>query len=452
MPTSLTAGVSPPGHVAIQGAKGAETSALASLGLDGDCPQAIRDVVSDEMLLQLGTLLGEPASEAALRHLNLPGAVESSEALLGAQDIAHATTSEWEMVVAEEASGLRVKSWRLPLKRGLYVYLTRAVLEGVAPRDVRAFYLDDEARALWDDSAIAIHRILDDDGDSTIARDATTGGGQSSSSRHPSESCMHRYVSRFPRPMAAREYRYARRVWHRPSDGGCYVVCRSCDFPPQSRCDAQEGGRGGAAAAAAGAYRAVHVTEYVSCTSVKACGNGESTEMVSVYFEDSQVSPKLAKMAVPKGLWPFWQKYDAALRLFAGARRAAHGRNVRRSLDGGAEQRYRHRMEREGEREQEEYDSCAFHGHEYRDYHDGGNDTYNDGLNEEIELSSHVGYRCGGGDVSECESDEEAYALAALRAQKRRGNGSVMGSSSRWARRLIIAGAVRMVQIMMATS
>ena len=51
--------------------------------------------------------------------------------------------------------------------------------------------------------------------------------GQSSPRLHRhSEWCLHQYRTRFPRPMAAREYQYARRVWHRPSDGGAYVLCR----------------------------------------------------------------------------------------------------------------------------------------------------------------------------------------------------------------------------------
>jgi hypothetical protein len=40
--------------------------------------------------------------------------------------------------------------------------------------------------------------------------------------------------TRFPPPMASREYVYARRVWHKPDDGGCYCLTRVCDHeaPP----------------------------------------------------------------------------------------------------------------------------------------------------------------------------------------------------------------------------
>ena len=39
----------------------------------------------------------------------------------------------------------------------------------------------------------------------------------------------------FPMPFAARVYLYARRVWERPSDGGCYILSRSTpelNMPP----------------------------------------------------------------------------------------------------------------------------------------------------------------------------------------------------------------------------
>ena len=56
--------------------------------------------------------------------------------------------------------------------------------------------------------------------------------------RKHTEWCLHQYRSRFPRPLAAREYQYARRVWHRPCDGGCYVVCRGLPLPDagEARC------------------------------------------------------------------------------------------------------------------------------------------------------------------------------------------------------------------------
>ena len=43
--------------------------------------------------------------------------------------------------------------------------------------------------------------------------------------------------TRWPRPLAARKYVYARRVWPRAGDGGCYSVSRACGHraAPQAR-------------------------------------------------------------------------------------------------------------------------------------------------------------------------------------------------------------------------
>ena len=72
---------------------------------------------------------------------------------------------------------------------------------------------------------------------------------------------------------AAREYQYARRVWHRPADGGCYVVCRGLALP-----DTPGGPSGG---------NAVKVTDFMSAAVLRAAPGG--AEMVSLYFEDSLV-------------------------------------------------------------------------------------------------------------------------------------------------------------------
>ena len=38
--------------------------------------------------------------------------------------------------------------------------------------------------------------------------------------------------AKWPRPLASREYLYARRVWDRPADGGCYCVAAAVDVQP----------------------------------------------------------------------------------------------------------------------------------------------------------------------------------------------------------------------------
>lgn len=155
---------------------------------------------------------------------------------------------------------------------------------------------------------------------------------------------------------ASREYHYARRVWDRPADGGCYALCRDVELPggeesgvdagaqPRSECvcgapECQQGKGGSRRAlqrvlcgvcpfqqpsapfghplttppAAEGAVKgAVRVREYVSCIAIKAHEVG--TELLTCYFEDSQVRPSIVKMVVPKSLWSLVQKYESALR------------------------------------------------------------------------------------------------------------------------------------------
>ena len=104
-------------------------------------------------------------------------------------------------------------------------------------------------------------------------------------------------------------YEYARRDWTRPTDGGCYAICRQCPLPsasPSSYC---------------------LVKEYVSACAIEATQEG--TRITTVYFENNQARPGLNKIAVPKGLLPFWFKYESSLRVFAQAKSVTR----RRSLD-----------------------------------------------------------------------------------------------------------------------
>lgn len=158
-------------------------SALGSLGLDDGAARAVRAAVTDEHLLQFGALLGEGGCEEALRALGAREAWGGGDALLGAAD-AGAATGDWERIVAERRDGIAYEAWRRPLRRGLYLYRTRAVLEGVRPADVRAFHLDDAARARWDEAATLVARVAPEE----AAPEAP-------------ESCLQKYRSRFPRPM-----------------------------------------------------------------------------------------------------------------------------------------------------------------------------------------------------------------------------------------------------------
>lgn len=267
-----------------------ELSSVASVGLDGPCPPRVRAIIPDDYLLQFGGLLEEPGALEALSSLGIPPACSGPGTLYGptVRSTLNADAGlpwEWEPLVKDERPGLFIQAWRMPLRKGLFVYKTRVVIEGVGPSEVRPFHLDDHARELWDDGALSMRRTVQ------------------GASKHE-ESSIFVSVSKFPRPLAPRRYEYARRVWNRAYDGGCYAISQSCEEGEVWEREEE---------------RAVGVKEFVSCIAIKAVAGG--TEVSTIYFEDSLVRPGLAKLAVPKGILPFWVKYVEALRVFAVARK-----------------------------------------------------------------------------------------------------------------------------------
>jgi len=341
-----------------------EPSAINSIGLDGDCPDSIRNIVTDEHLLQFGDLVGELPCSKALKDMSMEQACGSTTALFGLEDTA---SSPWEESASGSTEGIQMVVHRRMLRKNYYMYKTDIHIQGLAPHDVRPFHLDDQARSLWDDSAILCRREMPP--------------GEARISKH-AESCLQRYVSRFPRPLSARSYEYARRVWTRPSDGGCYAIAKSCSLPTDSSLPSKY----------------VLVKEYVSACLIKSTLTG--TRILTVYFEDSQVRPGLAKMAVPKGLWPFWTKYENSLRFFAKAKHV--NTSNRKSLDGAPPE---------------------------------GNtmDATVDARNQDS--------------TSEYDSDDEIYdALARIKADKRtRSQTAGPGDLPRWIRRVLVAGAIKLV-------
>jgi hypothetical protein len=416
-------------------AAGSASSAVASIGLDGDCPESIRQIITDEHLLQLGALMGEAASRAVIEDVDLPFACTQADSLCGAPDYTtqsghnNNATSGWEELTAvknQQLPGLRLRSWRLLMRKGLYAYKTVVEIDGVDPSDIRPFHLDDQARALWDDGALEVLR--------------PTPAGCTRASRH-AESCLHSYLSKFPGPLASRRYNYARRVWHRPSDGGCYVISQHCGITDEALTAAASSSASALDGPTREKIRAVAVLEYTSAAVIRAVAGG--SEISTFYFEDSQVRAGLAKVAVPKGLWPFWTKYEAALRLFADARAVAHslppptdapdtttttttataatGSGVNGGGGGSAAAR---------RRVPTNFD--AWNGGSF-----ALNDDY-DGNESDGEVS-----------------DDELYgALVQLKAARKRAadrRGGALGASTRWARGIVIAGALKMMHVMLAT-
>jgi len=406
-------------------------SALASVGLDGDCPESIRQLITDEHLLQLGALMGESACEAVIKDLNLPFACTERDSLCGSPSYYHSRGSMtahntspsltgWEELTAvtKEIHGLRLRSWRLLMRKGLYAYKTVVEIDGIDPSDIRPFHLDDQAHALWDDGALEVLRPIP--------------GGCSRASRH-AESCLHSYLSKFPGPLAPRRYNYARRVWHRPSDGGCYSISQNCEIAPAAISGTNSTTNlsphtSSLGLETRGKIREVPVLEFTSAVVIRAVEGG--SEISTFYFEDSQVRAGLAKVAVPKGLWPFWTKYEAALRLFADARAVTHSvPHPSAGIGTGSDAA-----------EAPAGSGCAA-ARRNVDAWNGGSFALNDDAD--------------GIDSDGEGSDDELYgALVQLKAARKRAadrRGGALGASTRWARGIAIAGALKMVQVMLAT-
>jgi hypothetical protein len=233
--------------------------------------------------------------------------------------------------------------------------MTRSVFLDATPAELRAFMMDDAYRVVWDNAVNVLRPLAVEDAGS--ARNSSSGGSSSSSSSNaaveamaaataarisaagdnsssstpsgddsaaqqaagtlPHELAFLQAMVHFPKPMASRSYVYARRVWPRPSDGGCYCLSRGCAPPP------------GAAPLPPLPGRAVAVEDYSSGCVIRAptaallprggCADvpaRPAAEVFMVYFEDAHVRAGLANLGIKKGLWPMVQRTDKALRVY----------------------------------------------------------------------------------------------------------------------------------------
>jgi hypothetical protein len=317
--------------------------------------------VNETHLLQVGAMLGEASSRAALLAKEAGGPVGHPGSFYGSAD-SDAFLEPWELLLCESSSSVLYWAWRRPLRKGLYMYMTRSVFLGASPAELRAFMNDDAYRVVWDGSmnvlrpiagpaaagaAAASNESLEamaaavaarmagmaspgsvaaagptgscasssssssegGDGSSALSSaasllspfaalasssssDANTAdkaaGDDDASLSNPSEVLLHesgimQALVQFPKPMASRSYIYVRRVWHRPSDGGCYCLSKACSYeaPPSLPC------------------RAVSVEDYVAGCVVRSPAvqllppgcEGPAAEVLMVYFEDSHVRP-----------------------------------------------------------------------------------------------------------------------------------------------------------------
>lgn len=197
-------------------------------------------VVTDAHLLQFGALIGEASAELALSQSHGSTAVGPAPAsLFGPYDRPEAYRNGWELVVEDHKPGLHYWSWRRYLRRGLYMYKSKTVYESATTAQIMAFTYDLEYRRVWDESVAcqcAIAPPPDVQLGSAAAAAARPAPPETASCGSGSSYMYAR--TKFPPPMASREYVYARRSWAKPDDGGCYCVSRSCAHPavPRAPC------------------------------------------------------------------------------------------------------------------------------------------------------------------------------------------------------------------------
>lgn len=91
-------------------------------------------------------------------------------------------------------------------------------------------FADNTIRRGWDDSSMAMQPIA-----------PPSKQDMSPEALEAAANCQSSFMysrTRFPPPMAHREYVFARRVWYKADDGGCYCISKAClhPAPPQPGC------------------------------------------------------------------------------------------------------------------------------------------------------------------------------------------------------------------------
>ncbi|KAG2433571.1 hypothetical protein HYH02_012688 [Chlamydomonas schloesseri] len=271
--------------------------------------EGVRQVVTDMHLLQFGATIGEASSELALSQQGgAPAVGPGDESLFGLFDRKDAYRQGWELIVEEHKPGLHYFVWRRYLRKGLFIYKSKTVYETATVAQITGFTYDLDFRRVWDESMacqLPIAPPADVAGDhgsgvpsmTPAVAEAKAAGGRSA----------FMYArTKFPPPMASREYTYVRRCWAKPDDGGSYCISRACVAVPPA------GVTGG---------RTVRVTDFVSGYVIRASKGvfdtaSPAVEVVNVYFEDPCLPSGIANMGIRRALWPMVQKAEAAFRDF----------------------------------------------------------------------------------------------------------------------------------------
>jgi len=199
----------------------------------------------------------------------------------------------WEPFMEKQCGGglVRYKCWRR--WRGVVTqYLSSTTIENVSPAVVTAFFLDDHARASWDDM-LQHHEKL-----------AGPGG---------IESEIFRWERCFPFFCSDRDYVFARRVFRDgPAEGDTTVtITKGVTHPSAPESD-----------------RIKRVTDYGSswrCAAVPSQhGHRWCTETVLLHHEDMHIQKDVARYAVRLGMWNVVKKMQPGLVVYVKERYQAY--------------------------------------------------------------------------------------------------------------------------------
>jgi hypothetical protein len=205
----------------------------------------------------------------------------------------------WEQVLERTAPGIQYTAWRRPAPcgGGLSEWKGRTVYTDISASDLAAFQLDSLRRQEWDSGVECFARLDGQERPGGVAAAAPRADGDQVS--------LEFWRMAFPAPFASRDYVCAKRVWRATRDGeATYTVSK---VPP--------GRLPGELEEFLPEGRAHRVTTYFSGARVRPLPEGGS-ELTTLYYEDSGISPGMVEWAVRRSLWSFVEKHAQALRQF----------------------------------------------------------------------------------------------------------------------------------------
>eukprot|EP00240_Pyramimonas_obovata_P001397 CAMPEP_0118922576 /NCGR_PEP_ID=MMETSP1169-20130426/1459_1 /TAXON_ID=36882 /ORGANISM="Pyramimonas obovata, Strain CCMP722" /LENGTH=496 /DNA_ID=CAMNT_0006863471 /DNA_START=183 /DNA_END=1670 /DNA_ORIENTATION=+ len=182
--------------------------------------------------------------------------------------------SKWELLLTRSTPTLSYTVWKRPWKNGLNTYKSATTLTGVTPEQLYTFQSDDDLRCKWDANILEFALL-----------------GQHQADEHTQ---LQYWRSKFPRPMAAREYIFVKRSWS--EEDGLYSISKHAEAGPEQLPE-----RPG---------RNHRVGDYCVGTRIFKAPSDDNQPrvcLVQLCHEENGVSAGMINMTLKKGLWSFVQ-------------------------------------------------------------------------------------------------------------------------------------------------